>query len=104
GSNALIRREIDETVIRRAAVVAVDSRATALRESGDLLPALEKGRLSEYGMVEMGELLTGMRTGRRSDGDITLFESQGMGIQDLVLASRLLDKARAASLGTELPY
>jgi ornithine cyclodeaminase len=104
GSNALIRREIDETVIRRAAVVAVDSRATAVRESGDLLPALEKGRLSEYGMVEMGELLTGMRPGRRSDGDITLFESQGMGIQDLVLASRLLDKARAASLGTELPY
>jgi ornithine cyclodeaminase len=104
GSNALIRREIDETVIRRAAVVAVDSRATALRESGDLLPALEKGRLTEYGMVEMGELLAGMRPGRRSDGDITLFESQGMGIQDLVLASRLLDKARAASLGTELPY
>ena len=104
GSNALIRREIDEAVIRRAAVVAVDSRATALRESGDLLPALEKGRLSEYGMVEMGELLAGMRPGRRSDEDITLFESQGMGIQDLVLASRVLDKARAASLGTELPY
>jgi alanine dehydrogenase len=35
GSNALIRREIDETVIRRAAVVAVDSRATALRRVRD---------------------------------------------------------------------
>ena len=104
GSNALIRREIDEATIRRAAVVAVDARATALRESGDLLPALEKGRLSEYGMVELGELLTGMRPGRASEADVTLFESQGMAIQDLVLAHRVLDKARAAGLGRELPY
>ncbi|MFY0068439.1 hypothetical protein ABTP80_18405, partial [Acinetobacter baumannii] len=59
GSNALIRREIDEATIRRAAVIAVEARATALRESGDLLPALEKGRLSEYGMTELGELLVG---------------------------------------------
>lgn len=104
GSNALIRREIDEVTIRRAAVVAVDARATALRESGDLLPALEKGRLSEYGMIELGELLTGMRPGRRGDADVTLFESQGMAIQDLVLAHRVLDQARAAGLGRELPY
>jgi len=82
----------------------VDARATALRESGDLLPALEKGRLSEYGMIELGELLTGMRPGRRGDADVTLFESQGMAIQDLVLAHRVLDQARAAGLGRELPY
>jgi ornithine cyclodeaminase len=104
GSNALIRREIDETVIRRAAVVAVDARATALRESGDLLPAFEKGRLTEYGMVELGELLHGTRPGRTADTDITLFESQGMAIQDLTLAVRVLGKARAAGLGRELPY
>lgn len=104
GSNALIRREIDEATIRRAAVVAVDARATALRESGDLLPALEKGRLNEYRMVELGELLHGMRPGRSSDTDVTLFESQGMAIQDLVLAHRVLERARAPGLGRELPY
>ncbi|MBU0602345.1 MAG: ornithine cyclodeaminase family protein [Gammaproteobacteria bacterium] len=104
GSNALIRREIDETTIRRAAVVAVDGRANALRESGDLLPVLEKGRLNDYTMVELGELLGGARPGRRNDDDITLFESQGMAIQDLVLAARVLEKAGAAGIGTELPY
>jgi alanine dehydrogenase len=104
GSNALIRREIDETAVRRATRVVVDSRATALRESGDLLPALEKGRLTEYAMAELGEVLAGMRPGRCAAADITLFESQGMAIQDLSLAARVLDKARAASLGRELPY
>ncbi|WP_374337231.1 ornithine cyclodeaminase family protein [Methyloversatilis sp.] len=104
GSNALIRREIDEATIRRAGVVAVDARATALRESGDLLPALEKGRLNEYGLVELGELLTGMRPGRHDQTQVTLFESQGMAIQDLALAARVFDKARVAGLGQALPY
>ena len=53
---------------------------------------------------ELGELLVGMRPGRRSAADITLFESQGMAIQDLVLAARVVDKARTAGLGRDLPY
>jgi ornithine cyclodeaminase len=104
GSNSLIRQEIDESAVRRAAVVCVDSRATALREAGDLLPALEKGRLQEGQLAELGEILAGTRPGRRDARQITLFESQGMAIQDLALALRLVAKARQQGLGTELPY
>lgn len=104
GSNALIRRELDEVSVRRAAVVCVDSRAVALRESGDLLPLLEKGRLTEGALVELGEIVAGFRTGRTEAGQITLFESQGMAIQDLALASRLLALAKERGLGSELPY
>ena len=99
GSNALIRREIDETAVRRAAVVCVDSRATALAEAGDLLPLLEKGRLHDRQLVELGEVLTGVRRGRTAAADITLFESQGMAIQDLALARRVLEIARARGIG-----
>jgi ornithine cyclodeaminase len=104
GSNALIRREIDETTVRRAAVVCVDSRATALRECGDLLPPLEKGRLNESQLLELGEIIAGLRPGRGGASQITLFESHGMAIQDLALARRVLDAARAHGLGTELPW
>jgi ornithine cyclodeaminase len=104
GSNALIRREIDEKTVQRAARVCVDSRATALRESGDLLPALEKGRLAEGQMVELGEVIAGQRPGRTASDEITLFESQGMAIQDLAVARRLLDMAREQGRGCELPY
>src|SRR5439155_19961850 len=45
GSNSLLRQEIDETTVRRANPVVVDSRPSAMKEAGDLLPALEKGRL-----------------------------------------------------------
>jgi len=104
GSNALIRREIDEKTVARAACVCVDSRATALNEAGDLLPSLEKGRLSAGRLVELGEVVAGVRPGRRTADDITLFESQGMAIQDLAVAARLLVLARAAGRGCELPY
>lgn len=106
GSNALIRRELDETALRRAALVCVDSRAVALRECGDLLPLLEKGRLTEGALVELGEIVAGFRPGRASAEQITLFESQGMAVQDIVLASRLLALARqrGPGFGVELPY
>ncbi len=104
GSNALIRREIDEETVARAAVVCVDSRPTALREAGDLLPALEKGRLAEGQLVELGEIIAGIRPGRPDAAAITLFESQGMAIQDLAVGVRLLKLAQQQGLGAELPY
>jgi alanine dehydrogenase len=102
GSNAVIRREIDEKAVARAGLVCVDSRATALAESGDLLPALEKGRLHAGQLVELGEIVAGVRPGRQSAQQITLFESQGMAIQDLALGKRLLHLARERGLGREV--
>jgi len=104
GSNALIRQEIDEKAVRRAGLVCVDSRPTALREAGDLLGPLEKGRLHEGQLAELGEILVGARPGRADPRQITLFESQGMAIQDLALAIRLVAKARQQGLGSELPH
>ncbi|MEP7085504.1 MAG: ornithine cyclodeaminase family protein, partial [Betaproteobacteria bacterium] len=45
GANSLARRELDESTIARASLIVVDTVATALREAGDLLPGLEKGKL-----------------------------------------------------------
>lgn len=104
GSNSLIRREIDEATIRRVTTVVVDSRPTAMREAGDLLPLLEKGRLHEGQLVELGDIVVGRRVGRRGASDITLFESQGMAIQDIALGRRILQLARERGLGSELPF
>ncbi len=103
GANALIRHEIDEISVRRAALICVDSRPTALAEAGDLLPGLEKGRIHERQLVELGELVAGVRRGRAAETDITLFESQGMAIQDLAVAGRLFRLAAEQGLGSEIP-
>jgi ornithine cyclodeaminase len=104
GSNSLIRREVGEDVLRVSRIIVVDSVDSALKEAGDLLPALEKGRLSERQLVELGDVIIGRHPGRQSPEEITLFESQGMAIQDISLAVRLEALARERGLGVELPY
>jgi len=104
GSNSVIRREIGEGVLKRCRPIVVDSVETALKEAGDLLPLLEKGRLSERQMVELGDVIIGRHPGRSSADEITLFESQGMAVQDLAVAVRLEALARERGLGVALPY
>ena len=104
GSNSLIRREVGEDVLKVCRPIVVDSVDTALKEAGDLLPAMEKGRLSERQLVELGDVIVGRHPGRSTADEITLFESQGMAIQDISLADRLEAMAGERGLGVELPY
>ena len=103
GSNALIRQELSEATLKRAALIAVDAVPTALAEAGDLLPLLEKGRLHSRQLVELGDIIIGQCAGRTSTEQITVFESQGMAIQDLAVGLRVLAAARECGLGVELP-
>ncbi len=104
GSNSLIRRELGEDVLKRCSPIVVDSIETALREAGDLLPWLEKGRLQARQLLELGDVICGRQTGRSASAEITLFESQGMAIQDLAVAVRLEALARERGVGSELPF
>ena len=104
GSNSLIRREVGEDVLKVCKPIVVDSVDTALKEAGDLLPVLEKGRLNERQLVEIGDVIVGNHPGRGKPEDITLFESQGMAIQDISVAVRLEALAREQGMGVELPY
>lgn len=103
GSNALIRQELSEATVRRCDLVTVDTVPTALAEAGDLLPLLEKGRLHVRQLVELGEVIIGRHAGRTAVGQVTLFESQGLAIQDLAVGLRVLAAAEAAGLGQEIP-
>jgi ornithine cyclodeaminase len=102
GSNSLLRQEIDEATVRKCNPIVVDSRPSAIKEAGDLLPGLEKGRIHAGGLTELGEVIAGLRPGRTSAEQVTLFESQGMAMQDLIIAAELLKLARARGLGSEV--
>lgn len=102
GSNSLLRQEIDEATVRKCDPIVVDSRPAAVKEAGDLLPVLEKGRIHAGGLTELGEVIAGTRAGRTTPEQVTLFESQGMAIQDLVIAAELLRLARSQGLGSEV--
>jgi ornithine cyclodeaminase len=103
GSNALSRAEIDAKTVARCKLITVDARGTARNECGDLIAAVETGKLSWDTLPEIGEVIAGRVPGRANKDDITLYESHGMGIQDIYTAAKLVELARARKVGTELP-
>jgi ornithine cyclodeaminase/alanine dehydrogenase-like protein (mu-crystallin family) len=81
-------RELDDDLVRRARLY-VDSRAAAIRESGDVIAAGEP-------FAELGEAVAGTRPGRESFEDITLFKSVGVAVEDVVSAELVYRRSRAA--------
>jgi alanine dehydrogenase len=54
--------------------------------NGELVHAVEAGRLQRDGITELGAVLTGDSPGRESEDEITTFDSTGLAIQDLAIA------------------
>jgi ornithine cyclodeaminase/alanine dehydrogenase-like protein (mu-crystallin family) len=100
GSNALNRREIDDQVVLRANVIAADSVDQAKVECGDLAPSIASGRLSWEKVHELSDIVvSGIARGA---ADITLFESQGIALEDVAAAKVVYEKGRKRGLGREL--
>lgn len=95
-------REIDSAGMARARVF-LDSRATAMHESGDLLLALAEGALapSDIG-PEIGDVITGVAPGRSTPDEITLYNSVGIAMQDIAIGGLILAKAREAGVGSRI--
>lgn len=93
-------REIDTEAVGRASLFC-DSRESLLAEAGDFLIPKKEGALGDDHIVgEIGEVLEGTVDGRRSRDEITLFESLGLGIEDVAAAHHVYVKARERGVGT----
>ena len=66
---------------------------------GELAAGVAAGVVSPDSVTELGAVLTGEADGRRSAGDITLFDSTGLAIQDLAIAKAAY--AKAGDLGLQ---
>ena len=60
---------------------------------GELAAAVEAGAVTRNDVTELGAVLIGEADGRRSAGDVTLFDSTGLAIQDLAIAKAAYAKA-----------
>ena len=102
GSNFLSKSESDVEVFRRATLVTVDSKDQAKQEAGDFVKPLEQGVLKWADVYDLAPVIVGRYPGRESPQDVTVFKSLGLGIEDVILAAKLVPLARERGLGREL--
>ena len=102
GSHSPDARELDSATIKRAKIVP-DLAAACLAEAGDLILPIQEGAITEDHIhADLGEVVAGLKPGRESDDEITLFKSVGLAVQDAATAARVYELARDAGVGTEI--
>ena len=83
--------ELPPELFAAAALVAVDSRAAALGEAGDVVAAIERGLLAEPDLVEIGSVERSW-VASRDPRAITAFKSVGLAIQDVAAAELIVGR------------
>jgi alanine dehydrogenase len=104
GSNWADRRELDDQVVQRSALVAVDDVAQARLEAGDLVLAAAAGHFDFARAVPLAAIVAGQAPGRQAPDEITLFKSLGIGLEDITVAKHVYELARQQGLGEELDF
>ena len=104
GNNHWMKREVDSEVVRRASVIVTDDVDQARIECGDLVGPIDRGMLSWDRVRNLSDVVTGQVAGRASDDDVTLFESQGLAIEDIAVGVRVYRMARERGLGRPMPF
>jgi ornithine cyclodeaminase/alanine dehydrogenase-like protein (mu-crystallin family) len=103
GNNSWLKRELDADALARCDIVATDDVDQAKIECGELMHAIETGRLRWDSVASLADVVSGRVPGRNSPSDITLFESQGVAMEDVAVAERLYRMARERGIGVEVP-
>ena len=68
------------------------------RHGGELTGAVAAGVVRREDVVELGAVCAGLAPGRGSRGEITLFDSTGLAIQDLAIALGALEALRVGAV------
>jgi alanine dehydrogenase len=93
-------QELDPHILQRARIFVDDIRQC--RTDGEINVPLSKGLIREDDIAgEIGEVITGKKPGRRSDDEVTLFDSTGIALQDSATVPLEYERALAAGVGIE---
>lgn len=96
------QREMDPALVARGRLV-VDSRAAALKESGDVVQGILEGRFGESHIAaELGQVVADPKLGRVKESDVTIFKSLGMAVEDVAAADLAFRRAMESKKGAPI--
>ncbi|MFC1995484.1 hypothetical protein ACFLVM_01220 [Chloroflexota bacterium] len=97
GADAEGKQELEADVLREAKVLVDDIQQAS--HSGEINAPLSQGLITVdriYGTL--GEVVANLKRGRENDREITIFDSTGLAIQDIICAKLVYDKAKEIEL------
>jgi len=98
GADAPSKQELDPNILKRAKIVVDDWEQAS--HSGEINVPLAQGIIKPKDVWgEIGEIAAGLKKGRTSSDEITVFTSTGLAIQDAVTANVAYRKAMAQNVG-----
>jgi ornithine cyclodeaminase/alanine dehydrogenase-like protein (mu-crystallin family) len=103
GASSPQNREIDTATVAASALFC-DSRESLQNEAGEFRLAVTEGLITgvEHVRAELGEVLAGTAAGRRDAGELTMFRSLGLAVEDLAAAQCAVAAATEQGIGTEV--
>ena len=102
GTDTKGKQEVEAELLARASVFT-DEVAQSVT-IGEAQHAIAAGLVAESAITQIGAVINGTHPGRRSAEEITLFDGTGVGLQDLAVASRVVELATAAGKATEVEF
>ena len=98
GADAVGKEELDPNILKNAKIVVDDWEQAA--HSGEINVPLSRGIITKDNIwAEIGEIVAGLKPGRQSEAEITVFTSTGLAVQDAVTAKIAYSKAVASNVG-----
>jgi ornithine cyclodeaminase/alanine dehydrogenase-like protein (mu-crystallin family) len=103
GANFPQKHELDGLAVRRCDIIAVDSREQSKIEAGDLIQMYGDDERRWDSVNELAQIVAERIPGRANPNQITLFKSNGIATEDVVVAGRIYEQARERGMGRQVP-
>jgi len=102
GTDTKGKQEVEAALVARATVFTDEiAQSTTI---GECQHAVADGSLNPASIMELGAVINGTHVGRSNDAEVTLFDGTGVGLQDLAVASAVVDLAIAKGIAVEVDF
>lgn len=102
GTDTKGKQEVEAALVARATLFTDEvAQSTTI---GECQHAVTGGLISAADIAELGAVINGDHPGRSSDDELTLFDGTGVGLQDLAVASAVVDLAVARGVAIDVDF
>jgi ornithine cyclodeaminase len=100
GTDTAGKQEVEPALLAAARVFTDEVAQSAT--IGEAQHAVAAGLIGAEAITPLGDVLTGRHPGRGKADEITLFDGTGVGLQDIAVAAKAVEAARARGVGIEV--